>query len=65
MHGSAIGYNLGMATDKRERQRANREERRAAEAKVNRRSNMLRTIRRVAVWLVLIVIVLVIAATVF
>ena len=54
-----------MATDKRERQRANREERRAEEAKVKRRQQMFTNIRRGAIWLILVIVAVVLAATVF
>jgi hypothetical protein len=61
----AIGYTRPMATDKRERQRANRELRKAEEAKIRRRERMFNTIRRGAVWLVVVVVVVVLAAIVF
>ena len=54
-----------MATDKRERQRANREQRRAEEAKVKRRQQAIVRARRIAIWLVAIVIALALAAVVF
>lgn len=54
-----------MATDKRERQRANREQRKAEEAKLRRRRQLINTIRRGAIWLVGVIIVVVLAALVF
>ena len=54
-----------MATDKRERQRANRELRLAKKAKVDRRKKMITSIRRGAIWLIGVIIVVAIAATVF
>lgn len=54
-----------MATDKRERQRANREQRKAEEAKLARRRQTLNMIRRGAIWLVVVIVVVVLAALVF
>lgn len=49
-----------MATDKRDRQRANREVRRALEKKQQRRKTTLRRIRRWGTYAVLIILALVI-----
>jgi hypothetical protein len=49
-----------MATDKRERQRANRAEKQVIAAKEARRARTLRIAKRVALYVVLIVIVFVI-----
>ena len=54
-----------MATDKRDRQRANRAEKQAREAKAKRRSDALRLIRRWAVYAALILVVFVLAALLF
>lgn len=54
-----------MATDKRARQRANREAKRAIELKQQRRQRTLRLARRIAIYAVIIVIVLVLANVVF
>ncbi len=62
---AGIGYTPVMATDKRERQRANREQRKAEQAKLRRRRQLLNTIRRGAIWLVVVIIVVVLAALVF
>ncbi len=47
-----------MATDKRERQRALRAEKKAAEAKAKKRRDMLAIVKRYAVYAVIIVIAL-------
>jgi t-SNARE complex subunit (syntaxin) len=46
-----------MATDKRERQRANREEKKAAEAKAKRRRDTWATIKKWAIYGVAIVVI--------
>lgn len=46
-----------MATDKRERQRANREEKRAAEAKAKRRRDTWTTIKKWTIYGVAIVVI--------
>jgi hypothetical protein len=48
-----------MATDKRDRQRANRAEKQAAEAKVKRRRDILAIVKRYALYALLIVVALV------
>jgi cell division protein FtsL len=50
-----------MATDKRERQRANRETKKAAEAKKKRRSDAFALVRKWALYGLLIIVVFVIA----
>lgn len=47
-----------MATDKRDRQRANRAEKQAAEAKVARRRHILTLVKKYAVYAALIIIAL-------
>ncbi|MEA3501129.1 MAG: hypothetical protein U9R47_00005 [Actinomycetota bacterium] len=47
-----------MATDKRDRQRANRAEKQAAEAKVKRRQHILSLVKKYAGYALLIVIAL-------
>lgn len=54
-----------MATDKRARQRANREEKRAREAKARRRSDAFRLARRWVLYGLVIVVVFVLAAFLF
>ena len=54
-----------MATDKRERQRANREAKKAAEAKAKRRRDAFALAKRWALYGVLIVVIIVIANLVF
>jgi hypothetical protein len=49
-----------MATDKRERQRANRAEKQAAEAKVKRRKQMLAMVKKYGGWALAIAAALVI-----
>jgi hypothetical protein len=48
-----------MATDKRDRQRANRAEKQAAEAKVKRRRDILAIVKRYALYALLIAVALV------
>jgi hypothetical protein len=50
-----------MATSKRERQRANREAKLAAEKKVMRKQTLFQRSRRIAVWVVVGIVLLVIA----
>jgi flagellar biosynthesis/type III secretory pathway M-ring protein FliF/YscJ len=54
-----------MATDKRERQRANRAAKQAAEAKAARQAKVLDVARRVGIWVVVILVLFVIAYVVF
>lgn len=54
-----------MATDKRERQRANREEKKAAEAKVKRRRDAFALIKKWAIYGLLLVAVVLIISFVF
>lgn len=54
-----------MATDKRARQRANRDEKRAREAKAKRRSDAFRIAKRWALYGLAIVIVFVLTAILF
>lgn len=54
-----------MATDKRERQRVNRELRLAEEAKARRRKQLMTALRRGAIWLIVVVIVIAISAAIF
>ena len=49
-----VRYDSVMATDKRERQRANREEKKAAQAKAERRKRAFERIRRWAIYAILI-----------
>jgi hypothetical protein len=50
-----------MATDKRERQRANRAQKQAEEAAVARKQKLVRWIRQGAIWLVAVAVVFVLA----
>ena len=50
-----------MGTEKRDRQRANRAEKKAAEAKVERRQKTMRLVRRVAIYGLIAAAVLVLA----
>lgn len=50
-----------MATSKRERQRANREAKLAAEKKVQRKQNLFQRSKRIAVWVAVGIVLLVIA----
>jgi hypothetical protein len=50
-----------MATSKRERQRANREAKLAAEKKVMRKQSLFQRSKRIAVWVVVGIVLLVIA----
>ena len=61
----SFGIIAAMGTEKRERQRANRDERRAAEAKIQQRQAMLNNIKRAVYFVIIIAIVLVAAAAVF
>jgi len=54
-------YHRDMATDKRARQRQNRAEKQAAEAKVLRRRKLLKTGRRIAIYGLLALAVLLLA----
>lgn len=54
-----------MATEKRERQRANRDVKRAVESKTERRQKIFKRARRFAVWAVIIAAVLFLANVVF
>ena len=54
-----------MATDKRDRQRANREEKKAAEAKVKRRQDAFALLKKWAIYGLLIVAVFLILSLVF
>ena len=54
-----------MATDKRERQRANRAERQAEEAAALRKQKLIRRARQVATWAVIIVLFFVLANAVW
>lgn len=54
-----------MATSKRERQRANREAKLAAEKKVMRRQNLFQRSKRIAVWLVVAIVLFVIATLIW
>lgn len=54
-----------MATEKRERQRANREERKAAEEKAAKKASTLDRAKKVALWIGLLIVMLVIANFVF
>ena len=54
-----------MATDKRDRQRANRAEKQAREAKAKRRSDTFQLVKRWALYGVLIVVIFVLAAVLF
>ena len=54
-----------MATNKRARQRANRAEKMAQEAKVSRRAAMLKRVRRVVIYAVIIALVILLANQVF
>jgi chorismate synthase len=59
-HGNPIthrGTLRGMATDKRDRQRANREEKKAAEAKAKRRRDLWATIKKWTIYAVAIVVI--------
>ena len=62
---AAISILAAMATDKRERQRANREAKRAEEEAAAKKATRLERAKRLALWAVLIAIVLVIANFVF
>ena len=63
--GSAAAYSARvMATDKRARQRANRAEKQAIEAKAARRAKAMRLARRIVVW-GLIILALLVAANFF
>lgn len=53
-----------MATEKRERQRANREQKRAAEQKVQRRKDLLNRVKRIAYFAIGIVAVIFVAASI-
>lgn len=54
-----------MATDKRERQRQNRAEKQAAQAKIDRRQKVIATAKRVGVWVVVGIALLVLATIVW
>ena len=54
-----------MATDKRERQRANRAAKQAAEAKAARRAKVIDRSRRVAIWVAAILVVFILANVAF
>lgn len=54
-----------MATDKRERQRANRAERQAEEAAAYRKQKLIRRARQVATWAVIIVLFFILANAVW
>ena len=54
-------YHSQVATDKRDRQRANRDARRAVERKQQRRSKILVRGRRIAIWVVIAIVLIVIA----
>jgi hypothetical protein len=54
-----------MATDKRERQRANREAKQAAQRKVERRQSLFDRSKRIAIWVVLGIVLLFLANLVF
>jgi hypothetical protein len=54
-----------MATDKRERQRANRAQKQAEEAKAERRATIIKRARRVLLYAVVIAIVILLANQVF
>ena len=54
-----------MATDKRERQRANREAKQAAQQKKQRRDDMIGRARRIGIWVVVGVVLFIIANIVF
>lgn len=54
-----------MATDKRDRQRANRELKKAEEAKAARRATMLKRIRRIVTYAIVIALVILLANQVF
>ena len=51
-----------MATDKRERQRANRAEKQAQEAKVARRQKIITRGRRILIWVLVIVAILLVSS---
>ena len=51
-----------MATDKRERQRANRAEKQAQEAKVARRQKIFTRGRRILIWVLVIVAILLVSS---
>ncbi len=54
-----------MATDKRARQRANREVKKAAEAAAARKANLISRTKKAALWIGLMIVVFVIANLVF
>ena len=54
-----------MATEKRDRQRANRDVKRAVESKTTRRQTMFKRARQFAIWAVIIAAVLFLANVVF
>jgi hypothetical protein len=54
-----------MASDKRERQRQNRAVKQQAQSKVVRKEKTIATIRRIAIWVVIGVVLLVLANLVF
>jgi len=54
-----------MATSKRDRQRANRDAKRLAADKVQRRRSVFTRARRIAVWAIAIIVVLILANLVF
>jgi hypothetical protein len=55
------GYNPTMATDKRERQRQNRAAKQAEQAKIVRKQKVIATAKRVGVWVVVGVALLILA----
>lgn len=54
-----------MATDKRERQRANREEKKAAEAKTKRRKEAFAVVKKWTIYGVLLVVALLVVTFLF
>lgn len=64
--GSQRRGSLGvMATDKRERQRANREEKKAAEAKTKRRKEIFAVVKKWTIYGVLLVVALLVVTFLF
>jgi hypothetical protein len=54
-----------MATDKRERQRQNRAAKQAEQAKIDRREKVIATAKRVGVWIVVGIALLILATIVW
>lgn len=54
-----------MATDKRERQRQNRAVKQAEQAKIARKQKVIATAKRVGVWIVVAVVLLILANVVW